>query len=193
MIAIWHSRYPRDPGPGPRRSSRHPGTSPTLPAVGFRTPSGDLSAATPALLSRLGFLYSSSMRGDDRPYLAGDLVEIPAHWELDDFPYFMFNFAPAFPAGQGRIASYSQVYSIWEQEFDGYYRHGLCFVMMLHPQTIGTPGRIQLLRQLIAHMQSRPGVWFATGTEVADWWRTLGRPNDPGNPLEVYQRARSRR
>jgi peptidoglycan/xylan/chitin deacetylase (PgdA/CDA1 family) len=162
--------------------------------VGYRTPAGDMTPETPALLAELGFRWSSSTRGDDRPFfLTGDLVEIPAHWELDDFPYFMFNFAPAFPAGQGRIASYSQVYSIWQQEFDGYYKFGLCYVIMFHPQTIGTPGRIALLERLIAHMKSRPGVWFATGSEVADWWRGLGRPNDPGHPLEVYERARARR
>lgn len=46
---------------------------------------------TPYLLNELGFLYSSSMRGDDVPYytvLDGketDLVEIPSKWELDDY------------------------------------------------------------------------------------------------------------
>lgn len=50
---------------------------------GFRTPSGDWHVRTPYLLNELGFLYSSSMRGDDIPYytvLDGketDLVEIP--------------------------------------------------------------------------------------------------------------------
>lgn len=37
-------------------------------AVGFRTPSGDFSHDTPQLLREMVFLYSSSMRGDDRPY-----------------------------------------------------------------------------------------------------------------------------
>ena len=58
---------------------------------GFRTPSGDWHVRTPYLLNELGFLYSSSMRGDDVPYytvLDGketDLVEIPSKWELDDY------------------------------------------------------------------------------------------------------------
>ena len=53
---------------------------------GFRTPSGDWHVRTPYLLNELGFLYSSSMRGDDIPYytvLDGketDLVEIPSKW-----------------------------------------------------------------------------------------------------------------
>ena len=36
--------------------------------VGFRTPSGDWSEETAALLRDFGVIYSSSMRGDDRPY-----------------------------------------------------------------------------------------------------------------------------
>jgi len=153
--------------------------------VGFRTPAGDMTKDTVPLLLEMGFKYSSSMRGDDRPYFsevdgqATPLVEIPAHWELDDFPYFAFNYYPPFPAGQGRIANYNQVLSIWKEEFDGYYRHGLCFVIMFHPQTIGTPGRIFLLEQLLSHMTSKPGVWFCTGSELADYWRQLGRLNDP--------------
>lgn len=36
--------------------------------VGFRTPSGDWSPHTATILKEFGVLYSSSMRGDDRPY-----------------------------------------------------------------------------------------------------------------------------
>lgn len=163
--------------------------------VGFRTPAGDMTAELNGLLLELGFSYSSSMRGDDRPYLVAvngettRLVEIPAHWELDDFPYFMFNYAPPFPAGQGRIASYSEVLASWRAEFDAYHELGLCFVIMFHPQAIGTPGRIQLLEELLSYMKSKDGVWFATGAELAEWWRQSGPRNDPGNPIEVLERA----
>jgi peptidoglycan/xylan/chitin deacetylase (PgdA/CDA1 family) len=162
---------------------------------GYRTPAGDMTPETPQLLVDLGFEWSSSMRGDDRPSFITvdgaptDVVEIPAHWELDDFPYFMFNYDPPFPAGQCRIASYADVLDTWISEFDAYYDLGLCFVSMFHPQTIGTPGRIALLDELISHMRSRPDVWFATGAEVAEWWRSLGRPNDPGSPEEVFARG----
>lgn len=166
--------------------------------VGFRTPAGDMIPETPGLLAEMGFRWSSSMRGDDRPSFltsageATDIVEIPAHWELDDFPQFMFNYHPPFPAGQCRIANYADVLDTWISEFDAYYDLGLCYVIMFHPQTIGTPGRIALLDELIAHITSRPGVWVATGAEVADWWRANGRPNEAGNPEEVFARARQR-
>jgi peptidoglycan/xylan/chitin deacetylase (PgdA/CDA1 family) len=144
---------------------------------GYRTPAGDKTAATDKLLQELGFTYSSSMRGDDRPYFieidgeATDLVEMPAHWELDDFPYFAFNYFPPFPAGQGRIAGYDDVLGIWQDEFDGYYKYGLNYMIMFHPQTIGTPGRIGLLEELLAYVTRKPDVWFCTGSELADFWR----------------------
>jgi len=163
--------------------------------VGFRTPAGDMTADTPRLLEELGFTWSSSTRGDDRPSFmlvdgrSSRMVEIPTHWELDDFSAFMFNREPAFPLGQGRIASYASVFDTWVQEFDAYYDLGLCFTPMFHPQTIGTPGRIALLDELIAHAQSRSDVWFATGSEVADWWRASGPENEPNCPAEVFQRG----
>lgn len=165
--------------------------------IGYRTPAGDMIPETPGLLAELGFRWSSSMRGDDRPsFLLAegkptDVVEIPAHWELDDFPQFMFNYQPAFPEGQCRIASYADVLETWRSEFDAYYDLGLCYVIMFHPQAIGTPGRIALLDELIGHVTSRPGVWVATGAEVADWWREAGVANEPGNPEEVFSRGRA--
>ena len=146
-------------------------------ARGFRTPSGDFARETVRLLREMGFQYSSSMRGDDRPYRAEidgqatDLIEIPAKWELDDFPQFGYNFFPPMPKGQDRIASHRHTLENWICEFDGYYRYGLCYVVMMHPQVIGKPGRAMMLEKLIQHIKSYPDVWFATGSQVADWWR----------------------
>lgn len=147
------------------------------PAAGFRTPSGDFRRESPPLLRELGFSYSSSMRGDDRPYRweidgeRSDLIEIPAKWELDDFPQFGFNFFPPMPKGQDRIASTETTWDIWRREFDGYYRFGLCYVLMMHPQVIGKPGRLRLLERVLRHVRSHPDVWVCTGSELADWWR----------------------
>ena len=52
------------------------------------------------------------MGGDDRPYRTrfqgkeSDFIEIPARWELDDYPAFVYSFAPPQPKGQDRISSY---------------------------------------------------------------------------------------
>ncbi len=146
-------------------------------ACGFRTPSGDWSPETPGLLREMGFLYSSSMRGDDRPYRTvidgeiTDFIEIPPRWELDDFVQFGYNLYPAEPSGQDRISGHQHVLDNFTREFDGYYRFGLCFILMMHPQIIGKPGRIMLLERLIQHIKAYPDVWFATGGQIAQWWR----------------------
>lgn len=145
--------------------------------IGFRAPEGELTQDTMKLLPEFEFRYSSSLFGDDRPYFVTlenqktDIVEIPLHWELNDFPYFAFNYRPAFPSGQGRIANYSQVLNIWKDEFKGYYKYGLSYVTQFDPQTIGTPGRIKLLEDLLEFITTTGSTWFCTGSEMAEFWR----------------------
>ena len=158
--------------------------------TGFRTPLGSWKPGFAARLPGLGITWSSSGFGDDLPYLhpAADLVEIPVHHELHDHPYFFFNLQPPFPAGQSRIAPYRHVLGNWLREFTAYHRFGLCYVLRLQPEVIGTPGRIGLLRELLAHVRGHDDVWVGTGGEIADWWRARGVPNDPGHPADVFAR-----
>ena len=146
-------------------------------ARGYRTPSGDWSRETAGILYEMGFSYSSSMRGDDRPYRTvidgkeTDFIEMAPKWDLDDFVQFGYNLYPAEPSGQDRIAGIEQVYENFSQEFDGYYKEGLCFVIQCHPQIIGSPGGLRMYERLICHMKEKKDVWFATGSQIADWWR----------------------
>lgn len=147
-----------------------------LRAEGFRTPSGDWHAATPAVLLDAGVTYSSSMRGDDRPYgmaVAGydrPLVEIPGKWEMDDYASLAYTREPDFPAGLDRTASYRLTLDNWRREFDGAMDEGLCLTTLFHPKISGKPGRILLLEQLFDHMRQRQDVWFARCKEVAHWY-----------------------
>ena len=144
---------------------------------GFRAPEGEMTHDTLSLLEELEFKYSSSLFASDLPYFleinqtTSELIEIPLHWELNDFPYFAFNYRPAFPKGQGRIANYSQVLDIWKEEFKAYHKFGLSYVLQLDPQTIGTPGRIGLLEELLEFIMNKGQVWFCTGTELAEFWK----------------------
>lgn len=145
---------------------------------GFRSPEGELTIETLRIAKKLGLEYSSNLSDDDRPYrkdLGGgeSLFEIPIHWVNYDLPYFAFNYHPAFPAGQGRIAGYSGVLSNWMDEFDGCREYGLCYVLQLDPATIGAPGRIGLLEELLEHMEQVEDVWFATGEDILDYMKTL--------------------
>jgi peptidoglycan/xylan/chitin deacetylase (PgdA/CDA1 family) len=143
---------------------------------GFRVPEGEMTRDLYPRLAQHGFSYSSSMFGDDRPYYAytGEtgktVLEIPAPWEISDFPYFGFNYTPAFPAGQGRIANYSHVLSTFVEEYKAYYYYGLCYVPQFDPQTIGTPGRIEILRDTLDFIKKQGNVWFCTGQDMETYW-----------------------
>lgn len=157
---------------------KHLGLTPT----GFRTPSGDWGDDTIEVLLDAGVTWSSSMRGDDRPYFTPhaasgrSLVEIPGRWELDDYASLAYQRHPDFPAGLDRIAPYDTTLDNWRREFDGSHRDGLCMTTLFHPKVSGKPGRILLLERLLQHMREADGVWFATCGEVAQWWRTAHPP-----------------
>ncbi|MDR5826059.1 polysaccharide deacetylase [Caballeronia sp. LZ043] len=161
--------------------------------TGFRPFTGNWAPGFAAYLHGQGIRWTSTWYGDDLPYHHHDapLIELPLHVELEDEPYFAFNLAPPVPLGQSRIASYREVLGNWTRDFDGFHRFGLCFVMRLHPEIIGTAGRIGVLRSLLATMRERGDVWFATGAQAAAWWRERSSGNAPGHPVEVSERHRS--
>jgi len=145
---------------------------------GNRSPPFALGPNTADLLEENGFVYDSSLFGHDEPYRPRvpvtdgplrNLVELPVSWELDDAPYFLFSF---FPYMSG-LSTPSQVLEIWKAEFDGSYRVGGCFLLVVHPFCIGRHPRIALLDQLFTYMKSFPDVWFATHLEVAEEWRRM--------------------
>ncbi len=135
--------------------------------VGYRAPSWNFSDATLELLIEMDFLYDSSLMADDRPYeivAAGrptGMIELPVDWILDDAP--LFN-----PLGD-RYASPREVLQVYKDEFDVAYEEGTMFLLTLHPHYIGHRSRIVILRELIEHMRARPGVWFGTHREAAEW------------------------
>ncbi|MGI9521422.1 MAG: polysaccharide deacetylase family protein [Hyphomicrobiaceae bacterium] len=137
--------------------------------VGIRTPSWDFSAHTLSISREMGLLYDSSLMADNDPYeLLEDgeptgLVELPVEWIRDDAPYLaMDRFGSARP-----YTPPSGVLEIFKREFDGAYREGGLFLLTMHPHVIGHHSRIQILEELIRHIRSHTGVWFASHAEVA--------------------------
>lgn len=137
---------------------------------GYRSPSWELSARSLPLLADRGFVYDSSLMGDDAPYFVDvdggrRLVEIPVHWSLDDAPFYPFN--PA--TGRTEVmASPSQVYDTWASAFDELYARGRAYTLTMHPWISGRAGRLAMLERLIAHIRERPGVEFARTIDVAE-------------------------
>ena len=136
---------------------------------GYRSPAWEFSANTLNLLNEHGFGYSSNLMSHFIPWKHPDtdIIELPVQWLLDDAPFFLF--------GGGRprpISSAENVFQAWTEEFQGLYRYGGLFNLTMHPQIIGRPGRLLMLDRLIEYIQGFPEVWFATGSEVASYWRT---------------------
>lgn len=156
------------------------------PVKGFRCPSGDWTIDTPLILFERGINYSSSMHGDDRPYRTmingkpTDFIELPTKWELDDYVQMAYSMYPPRPVGQDRISCYREVSDNFLSEFEGASRFGLLVATMFHPQVIGTPGRMQILENLLRYTTEKKDVWIATGSEVADWYRKTN-PLTKGN------------
>jgi peptidoglycan-N-acetylglucosamine deacetylase len=143
---------------------RHLGLRPQ----GYRSPSWSLNNRSPRLLKEFGFVYDSSLMGDDIPYFIdtrhGRLAEVPVQWLLDDAPFYRHVYGST-----NGIADPDRVIRLWSQEFDAMYRENGCFVVTMHPWISGRAGRLDGLEQLINHISARSGVWFATALQVAEW------------------------
>jgi hypothetical protein len=61
------------------------------------------------------------------------------------------------------------VFSIWRDEFDVAYDEGTMFILTMHPQVIGHRYRMKMLDRLVQHMKNKPGVWFATHEQIANY------------------------
>jgi len=136
---------------------------------GFRSPAGESSPNMIRLLTDKGFLYDSTLMDGIVPYRheladgAPGVVEIPWHWSLDDAPMALFSVR-----SPRTIQPNSHILECWLEEFHEVYRWGGLVDVVMHPQIAGRPSRIANLRRFIHEVQRLPGVWFATGTQVAE-------------------------
>lgn len=134
--------------------------------VGYRSPSWEYTPVTLELLAKYGFAYSSNLMDDVRPYRheSAPVVEIPVQWILDDAAHFWFDGA----GWTNKISTIHEVRSIWEEEFLGIRRLGGLFMLTMHPQIIGRPGRLGFLEDFIEYLQSHEDCYFATAREIAE-------------------------
>ena len=140
--------------------------------VGYRAPSWAFSRYTMKQIKETGFLYDSSLMGSDDPYeilldkQPTGVIELPIEWILDDYPYF--------GATANGLPSAELVLQTFQSEFDVAYEEGGLYVLTMHPHLIGHRSRIVMLDRLITHMRSKPGVWFATHEQVANYVKADG-------------------
>lgn len=148
---------------------------------GYRSPAWEFSTDTIDILKEMPEIeYSSNMMDSDKiKYLSfgdidTDLVEIPISWVLDDAAYWLYSLRTPGKAMQ----SLEAVEFYWKEEFDGLHEEfkkeveengesDICFVLTCHPQIIGRPARMKMLKRLIKHISSNDDVEFVTCYEAA--------------------------
>lgn len=134
--------------------------------VGSRTGGWAISPYTIGIEQKLGLLYDSSMMARDEPYeLVANgkptgLVELPVTWVQDDAPYF---------GRQGALPSPELIFNVYRDEFDMAYQEGTMVMLTFHPHVVGRRSRAVHLAKLLDYIKAKPGVWFATGEQIANY------------------------
>lgn len=158
-------------------------------ARGYRSPSWDLSQHSVELLLKHGFVYDSSMMGDDyTPYRVrnGDLIELekpavfgpetgliemPVSWTLDDYPHFEFIRTPTWILPGNMNAN--RVLDNWINDFV-YLRDNLewgVITYTFHPFVIGRGHRMLALEKLIRALRDGGAVFTTLENAAAEYER----------------------
>lgn len=135
---------------------------------GWRAPMYSFSEHSAELLASEGFLYDSSLMGDDVPYMletpAGSLVELPAHWGMDDYPQYAhtpeLDYSVPVKAPEEAIRNYMN-------EFEAHYEHGGLWICVWHPFLTGRLARWHHIEKMLESILHRGDVWFAPLEEIA--------------------------
>ena len=135
---------------------------------GWRAPLYNFSDNSADLLIDEGFLYDASLMGDDVPYILktdqGELVELPAHWGVDDWPQFVQSMDLDYMMP---IKAASRGIEVFREEFDAMYAYGGLWIGVWHPFATGRLARWRQVVELIEYMQSKGDVWFARMEDIA--------------------------
>ena len=133
---------------------------------------GTISPNTAKLLIEAGYSYMGSGLSDDIPhYWVADFEKRTAILTLPYFYHFDDQFFLLFPAKGTGLENADTLIANWRAEFDAQYKRGRHFNMTLHPHAIGWAHRLKLLEDFFSHIRGFPGIWNATGAQIADHWQ----------------------
>jgi peptidoglycan/xylan/chitin deacetylase (PgdA/CDA1 family) len=140
--------------------------------AGYRAPFYEVSVHTIGLLQKYGLGYSSNLMDDVKPYRHSDsgVVELPVHWIMDDW----LQFSHGLDDWLAPNATCARVRELWLEEFLGVHAHGGLFVLTLHPQVIGRPSRVQMLKGFVEEMKDQGDVWVTTCGAIAATMDSVG-------------------
>jgi len=139
------------------------------PPKGWRNPGGNKTALTVKFLHDLGYIYDSSDKDFDFPYLieidgkkVEDMIQIPNNTSsLDDAPMYSRGLIPP-----------GDVLELWKAEFDTLYQEDGYFMLTFHPRAgfgSGPPARAKVVDELIRYIKKHDGIYFTTLLDMARW------------------------
>jgi peptidoglycan/xylan/chitin deacetylase (PgdA/CDA1 family) len=136
---------------------------------GNRSPLYNFSDNTADLLVEEGFLYDSSLMGDDVPYILkptkGELVELPANWATDDWPPYVhaidLNYVMQIMAPDRAMETFLAEFEAMRSAGGG------LWIGIWHPFVSGRLSRWLRVEKMIEHMLGTGDVWFAPLEDIA--------------------------
>ncbi len=156
-------------------------------ARGYRSPSWDLSPHSVDLLLKHGFVYESSMMGDDylpyrvrrgdvieleKPAVFGKptkLIEMPISWSLDDYPHFEFVRTKEWILPG--LMNASLVLENWVNDYL-YMKKSMRWGVItytFHPFVIGRGHRMMLLEKLIRKLKDNGALFMTLEAAAAEY------------------------
>ena len=136
-------------------------------------PKATWTERTPDLVAEAGIDYICDFYHDDQPteiaVRSGRLISVPYQMDINDAMVWRHHFEA------------EDFATMIRDHFDTLWREGetqgrVCCIA-LHPYISGQPHRIRPVARALEYIAGHEGVWFATGSEIADWylsgrWRT---------------------
>lgn len=142
---------------------------------GNRAPLYNFSIHTTDLLAEEGFLYDSSLMGDDVPYIlkskGKEIVELPSSWALDDWPPYVhsidLNYMFQIMAPDRAMESFMAEFEAMRTAGGG------LWIGVWHPFVSGRLSRWLRIEKMIDYMLETGDVWFASLEQIATHIQTL--------------------
>jgi allantoinase len=138
---------------------------------GWLSPALSETVNTPDILAAAGIEYTANWVNDEQPYpmtvKQGSLVSLPYAIELNDIPAFL-----------DLKQSGEQFATMIRDTFDTLHEEGAAsarvMAISLHPFLIGHPHRSKPFERALQYIRDSGDVWFATGSEILDWYKSQG-------------------
>ena len=136
---------------------------------GWLSPALSETVNTPDILAEAGIEYTANWVNDEQPYTMkvkqGSLVSLPYAIELNDIPAFL-----------DLKQSGEQFATMVRDTFDTLHEESAAsarvMAISLHPFLIGHPHRSKPFERALQYIRDSGDVWFATGSEILDWYKS---------------------